>query len=287
LSSIPGPDFALLYTALTSQHRQSLLSGTCQNDITQSSTRIAVQPARHFSQTALCRGKNSKAKKEKGTPTTSVEESTESHDAEEAHDPNRPQPDPENPYDFTDLLWQWDRVGERWIKELNEVAQGPRADADHIGKVRCLMDRKTGEERQIRELATVAPIGGRRWSILVYEEAYVKPILSGIQNSTKFNQQPQRNPENPLEMTLTMDPESPGEQTKRVKAMCQTWRELVRPKTRKRLTLFGQWQKSNLITKDDLAKLKEKTQKLQDDVMKKIAQKEKEVLASVERASGR
>lgn len=287
MSSRPRPAFALPHTAPSSQHRQLLLSASRQYDLSQTPTPIATQPARFFSQTALRRGRNSKAKKQKETATKSVEEPTGEHDAEEPYDPNRPQPNPEDPFDFTDLRWQWDRVGERWIKELNEMAQGPRADADHIGKVRCLMDRKTGEERQVRELATIAPIGGRRWSILVYEEAYVKPILSGIQNSTKFNQQPQRNPENPLEMTLTMDPESPEEQIKRVKTMCQTWRDLVRPKTRKRLTLLAQWQKSNFITKDDLTRLKARAQKLQDEVMMRIAQKEKEVLASVERASGR
>jgi ribosome recycling factor len=142
-------------------------------------------------------------------------------------------------------------------------------------------DRKSPQTFPLRELATVAALGARRFTILTFDESSIKPILSAIQNSESFNQQPQRSEENPLELTLLLEPVRVEDLTKKAKEACQVWRDRLRDETHKREKLHKKWKGDKTISADDMVRLKDKMQKLQDERMKGIAAKEKQVLASI------
>ena len=133
----------------------------------------------------------------------------------------------------------------------------------------------------LRELATIAPLGGRRWSILAFEESSVKPIISAVLRAPEYNQQPQRSEDNPLELTMTVELEKADDLAKRAKEVCQRWRDRVREEVHKRLEVHKKWLKGKLIVQDDEKKLKEKLQKLHDERMKGIQNKEKEAVQQI------
>jgi len=189
-----------------------------------------------------------------------------------------------DPFNFADLTEAFDKHAKRNLETLRQTRAGGRSSAEAIGAIPVQPDRKSPQTFPLREVATVAQqggIGGRRFSILAFDEASVKPIMSAIQSSPDFNQQPQRNEENPLELVMTVEPERAEELQKRVKEVCQEWREQLRKETHKREKLHKTWRSDGLIVADDLVRLKDKMQKLQDERMKVIAQKEKEVLQAV------
>lgn len=105
--------------------------------------------------------------------------------------------------------------------------------------------------------------------------------MSAVQASPEFNQQPQRSEENPLELTVTVEPERAEQLQKRVKDICLAWRGKIRDVTHKREQLHKKWKTAGMIVQDDLHKLKEKVQKMQDERMKVVQTKEKEVLAAI------
>ena len=164
---------------------------------------------------------------------------------------------------------------------LRQIRQGGRFSAEALGALPVQADRSSGMTFPLRELATVTPAGGRRWSIVAFEESSVKAIMSAVQRSEAFNQQPQRNEENPLELVLTVEPERAEEVAKRVKGECQAWRERLRDEAHKREKVNKKWRAGGVIVEDDLVRLKTMVQKLQDERMKVVAQKEKEVLQFV------
>lgn len=161
---------------------------------------------------------------------------------------------------------------------LRQIRQGGRFSAEAIGALPVQADRSSGVTFPVRELATVTPAGGRRWSILAFEESSVKAIMSAVQRSEAFNQQPQRSEENPLELVLVVEPERAEEVVKRVKGECQAWRERLREEAHKREKVNKKWRAGGVIVEDDLTRLKGMVQKVQDERMKGVAQKEKEVL---------
>ncbi|KAK4128904.1 ribosome recycling factor [Parathielavia appendiculata] len=186
-----------------------------------------------------------------------------------------------NPFDFTDLQTAFDRAEKRYLDDLKKLRTGGRFNADTVGAIRVQPDKKSPQTFPLRELATVAPLGARRWSILAFEEASVKPIISAVQKSDEFNQQPQRSEENPLELTMTVEPERAEALVKRAKDVCQAWRTRVREEAHKRGELHKKWRAEKLVLNDDMYKLREKLQKLQDEMMKVILVKEKEVVAGI------
>ncbi|KAL2020737.1 hypothetical protein VTK56DRAFT_8037 [Thermocarpiscus australiensis] len=201
-------------------------------------------------------------------------------------EPERPQPNPETPYDFTDLIYAFDRAEKRFTEELKKLRTGGRFNADVIGAIPVQVDRKSPQTFPLRELATVAPVGGRRWSILAFEEGSVKAIMSAVQRSDHFNQQPQRSGDNPLELTMTVEPERADALARRAREVCQAWRSRVRDEAHRRAEAHKKWRAERVILSDDLHKLREKLQKLQDERMKVIAAKEKEVVQNIMAKAG-
>ncbi|KAK4457994.1 ribosome recycling factor domain-containing protein [Cladorrhinum samala] len=198
-----------------------------------------------------------------------------------AADPNQPVPSPETPFEFADLTYAFDKAEKRYAEELRKLRAGGRFNADVIGAVPVTLDKNSRTSFPLRELATVAPLGGRRWSILAFEEDSVKHIQAAVQRSEHFNQQPQRSEDNPLELIMTVELERADTLAKHAKEICQNWRNKLRDEAHKRETLHKRWKADKLIVDDDLFKLKEKMKKLQDDKMKVIAAKEKEAVTQI------
>lgn len=246
-------------------------------------SRAPWQPptSRPFSHTPSCqkKGKNSKSAAAPTSADGADRSSSSTATKPPGTDPN--DPDAASPFDFTDLQTAFSRTEARYLDDLKKLRGGGRFNADALGAIPVQPDKKSPQTFPLRELATVAPLGGRRWSILAFEEASVKPIVSAVQRSAEFNQQPQRSEENPLELTMTVEPERADALAKRAKEVCQAWRTKVRDEAHKRGEMHKKWKADGVVLSDDLHKLKGMLQKLQDERMKAILAKEKEVVAAI------
>ncbi|KAK4197865.1 ribosome recycling factor domain-containing protein [Triangularia verruculosa] len=191
----------------------------------------------------------------------------------------------EDPFNLDPLIALFQKAESHYASQL-ALLRSPtgRFNVDSIGAIPVSLDKKSPVTYRLQELATVAPLGGRRWSILAFEEASVKPIISAVLKSPDFNQQPQRNEENPLELTMTVEPEKVDDLVKRAKDLCTEWRNKLRDETHKHET---QVKKNKSLLKDDLFKIKEALKKLQDERMKVVANKEKEVVAAIQSKAGK
>lgn len=223
-------------------------------------------------------------KKDKKSGKGSSPAAAEEDHSNEPKDPNRPVPSAETPYDLSDLTYAFDRADKHYLDALKTFRTGSRFSADSIGALPIFPDKKdTSLTYPLRDLATVAQVSGsgRKWSILCFDESSVKPIMSAVQKSPDFNQQPQRSEENPLELTITVEPERAEDLQKRVKELCQQWRDKLRAESHKREALHKKWKGQGSILEDDVKSLKTKVQKLQDERMKGVAVREKEVCQAV------
>ncbi|OTA75578.1 hypothetical protein M434DRAFT_88348 [Hypoxylon sp. CO27-5] len=193
-----------------------------------------------------------------------------------------PSPNPEEPLDFADVESRIQRHDEHFREALKKLKTGGRFNPDIVGALRVQPDRKSGATYPLKEVAQIVPRGGRTISILAHEEAYVKPIMSAVQASADFNQQPQRDPDNELELILKIEPERRDDLLRRIKAMCHEWRERVRSVRQKRDKLHTTWRKDGVIGPD----LKRTADKELDKVIKakmaEIDAAEKEALKAAE-----
>ncbi|KAK3396568.1 ribosome recycling factor domain-containing protein [Sordaria brevicollis] len=233
---------------------------------------------------APARGGKKDKKAGKGSSSKDSSPASEDSNNNEPKDPNRPVPSPETPYDLSDLTYAFDRAEKHYTDLLKTFRSGSRFSAESIGNLPIFPDKKdTSVSYPLRDLATVAQVSGsgRKWSILCFDESSIKPIMSAVQKSPDFNQQPQRSEENPLELTITVEPERAEDLQKRVKELCQQWKDKLRAESHKRETLHKKWKTAGSILADDVVSLKTKVQKLQDDRMKVVAQREKEVCQAV------
>ncbi|KAL0466554.1 ribosome recycling factor domain-containing protein [Neurospora intermedia] len=282
-------------------------SPVCQCLLTTSRTTLRQTPStvRPFSTTPIRPGKKDKKSKRGGSneeveepparggkkdkkgsksSSSSKDNSPAEEQSNDPKDPNRPTPSPETPYDLSDLTYAFDRADKHYLDLLKTFRSGSRFSADSIGSLPIFPDKKdTSLSYPLRDLATVAQVSGsgRKWSILCFDESSVKPIMSAVQKSPDFNQQPQRSEENPLELTITVEPERAEDLQKRVKELCQLWREKLRAETHKREAVHKKWKQQEKILDDDVKALKTKVQKLQDERMRGVAVREKEVCNAV------
>ncbi|KAL2132850.1 hypothetical protein VTI74DRAFT_3224 [Chaetomium olivicolor] len=286
---------SLLRALSTGVVQKSAAPARCQLTISLHATAAWQLPtARPFSHTTKCEKRNrnnsnnNNNNAEAATPAPSASPkpkarqktitTASSSSSDPSTDGERPQPNPEEPFDLSDLTFAFDRLEKRFTDDLKKLRTGGRFNADTIGAIAVQLDKKSAQTFPLRELATVAPLGGRRWSILAFEEASVKPIISAVQRSDNFNQQPQRSEDNPLELTMTVEPERADALAKRAKDLCQHWRTKVREEAHKRGELHKKWRAEKVILSDDLHSLKKELQKMQDERMKVILAKEKEAV---------
>ncbi|KAK0728997.1 ribosome recycling factor domain-containing protein [Apiosordaria backusii] len=214
------------------------------------------------------KGKKNNNKKEKGAAAP-----------QEAESPG------EDPFSLDPLIALFQKTESHYTSQL-ALLRSPtgRFNAEAIGAIPVPIDKKSSVTYRLQELATVATLGGRRWSILAFEEASVKPIISAVLKSPDFNQQPQRSEENPLELTMTIEPEKVDDLVKRAKDLCTEWRNKLRDETHKHETHV---KKNKSLLKDDLFKIKEALKKLQDERMKVVANQEKEAVAGIQAKAGK
>ncbi|RWA08337.1 hypothetical protein EKO27_g6759 [Xylaria grammica] len=178
-----------------------------------------------------------------------AEKSTTSDAADDG--PKHPQPSPEDILNFDDVESRLSQQAELFFRTtLRQIHTGARFDPDVLGGLRVTVDKKTGEAYPLRELAEVVWRGGRVVSLLVHEDGWVKPIMSAVQRSPQFNQQPQRDPDNALELTLKIEPEKREDLIKRVKTVAHEWRERIRAIRQKRDKLHATWKKDGTIVPD-------------------------------------
>ncbi|KAI1251907.1 hypothetical protein MGN70_006478 [Eutypa lata] len=179
--------------------------------------------------------------------------------------PKHPTPTPEEPLDFADVKSRIAQHDEHFAMSLKKLRSGGRFNPDVLGALRVeAPDAAKGTTYPLRELAQVVPRGGRTVSILAHEAAAVKPIMSAVQASGDFNQQPQRDPDNELELVLRIEPERREDVQRRVKAVCHEWRERVRQVRQRRDKLHASWQKEKALLPD----LKKTADKELDKIIK-------------------
>lgn len=250
---------------------------------------------RLFSQTAILEGKGKQKKKERAGKAAAAEEDDESDDhwgeeklpsesRKKAKDKFEPSSDfdREAALDLGDVEAEYKKVDERHERRLQEFkSAGGRFNPDILGQLRVKPDRNSSETYPLRELAQVVYRGGRTVSIMVSDQSYIKPIMSAVQNSEEFNQQPQRDAENDLELTLRIEPDNPDEQAKRVRAECNAWKDSVREVLSTRKSKHATWMKAKHLTKDDVKRLDKTIKAMQDKKLADIEKKEKQIIAEM------
>lgn len=131
----------------------------------------------------------------------------------------------------------------------------------------------------------MVPRPGRTISLLVNERSYIKPIMSAVQSSKDFNQQPQRSDDNDLELVLRVELERRDEVVRRAREACQGWRERVRHARTRHEKVLQDWKKKGVVLPDVVRKAEKEMQKVQDKKMKEIDQEETQVIRQLERNS--
>ncbi|KAI0532756.1 ribosome recycling factor domain-containing protein [Xylaria digitata] len=196
--------------------------------------------------------------------------------------PKHPQPSPDDPLNFADVESRLSKHAEHFRASLKTMQTGARFDPEVVGGMRVTVDKKTGQTYPLRELAQVVPRGGRAVSLLVHDAEYVKPIMSAVQSSPQFNQQPQRDPENELELILKIEPEKPEDLVKRAKAEAHEWRERIRAVRQKRDKLHATWKKDGSIIPDLKRDADKALEKIIKAAIAKVGEVEKNTIKAAE-----
>lgn len=130
----------------------------------------------------------------------------------------------------------------------------------------------------LRELAQVVPRSGRTVSLLVHDKEYIKPVMSAVQASKEFNQQPQKSPDNDLELLLKVEAERKDDVARRVKETTQAYRERVRQVRSRHEKVLKGWAKTGVVLPDVVKRAEKELQKVQDKKMKEIDQEEAQII---------
>ncbi|EGR47308.1 uncharacterized protein TRIREDRAFT_22741 [Trichoderma reesei QM6a] len=189
------------------------------------------------------------------------------------------QPNPEDPLDFSALLAAYATIDAHFKSQLQAVLHGGRFNPDVLGA----LPQHAKTTFPLRELAQIVPRSGRIISLLVNEREYIKPIMSAVQASKDFNQQPQRSEDNELELLLKVEMERKEDLVRRVKEACQGWRERVRQARTKHEKALKDWKKNGVVLPDVVRKADKELQKVQDKKMKEIDGEEAQVIKQLDR----
>lgn len=169
--------------------------------------------------------------------------------------------------------------------QLSNIAHGGRFNPDQLGSLSVPV-KVDGEDMgtfPLSELAQVVPRSGRTISLLVNDREYIKPIMSAVQSSPEFNQQPQRSEDNDLELTLRVEIQRKDEIKKRVKEVAQQWRDRVRQARAKTDKQLKDWKKNGVVLPDVVKRGEKEVQKIQDKKMKDIDSEETNTMRQLDR----
>ncbi|RFU75071.1 hypothetical protein TARUN_7170 [Trichoderma arundinaceum] len=194
-------------------------------------------------------------------------------------------PNPEDPLDFSSLLAAYTSIDAHFKAQLQAVLHGGRFNPDALGALSVPIKEEDGSKVSfpLRELAQIVPRSGRIISLLVNERDYLKPIMSAVQSSKDFNQQPQRSEDNELELLLKVEMERKDDLVRRVRDACQGWRDRVRQARTKHEKALKDWKKSGAVLPDVVRKADKELQKVQDKKMKEIDGEEAQVIKQLDR----
>ncbi|KAL7809000.1 ribosome recycling factor [Trichoderma aethiopicum] len=244
------------------------------------------------------------------SPSPTPSSSSPKADKSNSKDNNNNQPNPEDPLDFSALLAAYATIDAHFKAQLQAVLHGGRFNPDVLGALPVAV-KSHDEQHQhqqkhdhhhhhdhqhgaaptgaakttfpLRELAQIVPRSGRIISLLVNEREYIKPIMSAVQASKDFNQQPQRSEDNELELLLRVEMERKEDLVRRVKEACQGWRERVRQARTKHEKALKEWKKNGVVLPDVVRKADKELQKVQDKKMKEIDAEEAQVIKQLDR----
>ncbi|KAI1459538.1 ribosome recycling factor [Annulohypoxylon moriforme] len=260
----------------------------CLNQFSASSPSLSfLNPRAFHTTTQRCKSKarvNGKGKgNSSGSESKSESKSSSDGGGGAADTPGRhPTANPEEPLDFADVESRIKWQNEHFEGVLKKLRSGGRFNPDVVGALRIQPDRKDNTTYPLKEVAQVIPRGGRTISILAHEEAYVKPIMSAVQASEDFNQQPQRVPDNELELLLKIEPETKDELVRRTKSMFTEWRDRLRSIRHKRDKQHTTWLRDRAIGPDLKRSADKELEKVIKSKMTLIDSSEKEALKAVE-----
>ncbi|KAL7939633.1 ribosome recycling factor domain-containing protein [Trichoderma chlorosporum] len=249
----------------------------------------ASSPVRSFSTSAsllkkrkIAAASNSPSSRDTDAATPSPPSSSSSPSSAKS---DHGQPNPEDPLDFSSLTAAYVSIDAHFKTQLQAVLHGGRFNPDALGALPVAIKDEDGAKVSfpLRELAQIVPRSGRIISLLVNERDYLKPIMSAVQASKDFNQQPQRSDDNELELLLKVEMERKDDLVRRVKDACQGWRDRVRQARTKHEKALKDWKKSGAVLPDVVRKADKELQKLQDKKMKDIDGEEAQVIKQLDR----
>lgn len=190
------------------------------------------------------------------------------------------QPNPEDPLDMSSVVEAYATIDAHFKAQLAGMAHGGRFNPANLGSLPvAVRDAEAGDGSfPLRELAQVVPRSGRTISLLVHDKAYIKPIMSAVQSSREFNQQPQRSDDNELELLLKVELERRDDVVRRVKDAVQLWRDRVRQARSRHEKLLKEWRKTGAMLPDVVKRAEKELQKVQDKKMKEIDQEETQII---------
>ena len=192
-----------------------------------------------------------------------------------------PQPDPEDPLNFDSVLAAYTPVDAHFKAQLAAMAHGGRFNPTNLGALPVSVKEHGAEAAAVfplRELAQVVPRSGRTISLLVHDKEYIKPIMSAVQASKEFNQQPQRSDDNDLELLLKVELERKDDVARRVKENMQAYRERIRQVRSRHEKALKEWKKNGTVLPDVVKRAEKELQKVQDKKMKEIDQEEAQII---------
>ncbi|KAI5467350.1 ribosome recycling factor domain-containing protein [Mariannaea sp. PMI_226] len=192
-----------------------------------------------------------------------------------------PQPNPEDPLNFDSVVAAYAPIDTHFKAQLAGMAHGGRFNPTNLGALPVSVKEQGSETAAtfpLRELAQVVPRSGRTISLLVHEKEYIKPIMSAVQASKEFNQQPQRSEDNDLELLLKIELERKDEATRRVKETMQAYRERIRQVRSRHEKVIKDWKKNGDVLPDVAKRAEKELQKVQDKKMKEIDQEEAQII---------
>ncbi|KAH7156303.1 ribosome recycling factor domain-containing protein [Dactylonectria macrodidyma] len=195
--------------------------------------------------------------------------------------PKPGQANAEDPLDFTAVTSAYGPIDAHFKAQLAGMVHGGRFNPTNLGALPVSVKDPGAEAAAsfpLRELAQVVPRPGRTISLLVHEKDYIKPIMSAVQSSREFNQQPQRSEDNELELLLKVELERKDDVARRIKETMQAYRERIRQVRSKHEKTLKDWKKNGTVLPDLVKRAEKELQKVQDKKMKELDQEEAQMI---------
>ncbi|TLD28471.1 hypothetical protein PspLS_04197 [Pyricularia sp. CBS 133598] len=237
------------------------------------------------SATLFAKGKNAKGSKKNAQEAPSSRKQSEDDEADTQGRRSKPEVPAEDPFVLDETEEAYARVAARGEDKLKAIRMGSRFTPEVLGKVPVTLSKKAGGKTvPLEETALVDVRQGRMVQLTLFEAENRKAVISAIQASDQFNQQPQQDPEDPTILTLKVEPEKLEDQLRNAKDVAHAWREGLRKVTNARQKKHSQWKDGKIITRDDKTKLDKVVQKMQDIRMKAVDAAEERAVQALKKA---